>query len=104
MPWRCLFHPSCLVAGLRGKSDDRQGILAGRPSQVRHTSFYAGESLPEFLLHDSPVVKIADVIQELELDELSNEFDSEVMLTRSIRFAVPEWFVVIESDSRPTET
>ena len=98
MPWRCLFHPSCLVAALHRKSDDRQGMLAGQPSQDDQVSLWRVESLPEFLLQGDPVVEIADVIQQLELAGLHDDLDSDAMLASSIRPAIPEWFVVIESD------
>ena len=98
MPWRCLFHPSCLAAALHSKSDDRQGILADRTSQDDQVSSWRMESLPEFLLQGDPVVKIADVIQQLELAGLHDDLDSDAILASSIRPAIPEWFVVIESD------
>ena len=98
MPWGCLFHPSCLAAALHSKADDRQGILADRPSQDDQVSLGRMESLPEFLLQDDPVVEIVDVIQQLELAELHDDLDSGAMLASSIRSAIPEWFVVIEPD------
>ena len=98
MPWRCLFHPSCLGAALHSKSDDRQGMLAGRPSQDDQVSPWRIEGLPEFLLQGDPVVEITDVIQQLELAGLQDDLDSDAMLESSIRPAIPEWFVVIESD------
>ena len=98
IPWRCLFHPSCLVAGIHSGSDYRKGVLAGLPPQEDPISLPRSESLPEFLLGDKPVVEIADVIQQLELAGLLDDLDSGAMLTSSIRSAIPEWFVVIESD------
>jgi len=97
MPWRCLFHPGYLVAALYDKSGDRQGMLAGRPSRDDQVSPWRIESLPEFLLQGDPVVEIADVIQ-LELVGLHDDLDSDAMIASSIRPAIPEWFVVIESD------
>ncbi len=98
MPWRCLFHPSCLVAALHSESDGRQGMLADRPSQGDQVSPWRTESLPEFLLQGDPVVEFADVIQQLELARSEDDLDSEAMLASTTRSAVPEWFVVIESD------
>ena len=98
VPWRCLLHPRCLAAALHSESDDRQGMLAGRPSQDDQVSPWRIESLPEFLLQGDPVVEIADVIQQLELAGLHDDLDSDAMLASSIRSAIPEWFVVIESD------
>ena len=72
-------------------------MLAGRPSQDDQVSPWRTESLPEFLLQGDPVVEIADVIQQLELARLQDDLDSDAMLASSIRSAIPEWFVVIES-------
>ena len=96
LPWRCLFHRACLAAAFHGKSDDRKGISASRPSQVRNTDPYNFGSLPEFLLNDNPVVEIDDVIHQLELAGQWHDLDSEAMPAP----AVPAWFVVIESESR----
>ena len=98
MPWRCLFHPGCLVAALHSKSDDRQEMLADRPSQDDQVSRWRIESLPEFLLQDDPVVEIDDVVQQLELAGLHDDLDSDAIVASSIRSAIPEWFVVVESD------
>ena len=98
MPWRCLFHPECLAAALHSKSDDRQEMLADRPSQDDQVSRWRIESLPEFLLQDDPVVEIADVVQQLELAGLHDDVDSDAMLTSNIRSYIPEWFVIVESD------
>ena len=97
MPWRCLFHPSCLAAALHSKTDDHQGVLADRPSLDDRVSLGRTESLPEFLLQDDPVVEIGDVIQQLESAELHEVLDSDTMPTPGIQPAIPEWFVVIES-------
>ena len=72
--------------------------MAGQPSRDDNVPFPRIESLPEFLLQDNPVVEIADVIQQLELDRLPDDLDSDAMTATSIRSAIPEWFVVIESD------
>ena len=98
VPWRCLFHPRCLAAGIHSGPDYRKGLLAGQPPQDDPISFPRSESLPEFLMRDNPVVEIADVVQQLELIELLDDRGSEAMLTSTIRSAIPEWFVVIESD------
>ena len=97
MPWRCLFHPSCLASALQSQAADHQKILVDRPSQGDQVSLGRTESLPEFLLQGDPVVEIADVIQQLEIAGLHDDLDSDTMLESSIR-AIPEWFVVIESD------
>ena len=97
IPWRCLFHPSCLAASIHSKSDDRQEILENRLSQDDQASPWRIEGLPEFLLQDNPVVEIADVVQQLELTGSHDDSDSDDMLA-SIGPAIPEWFVVIESD------
>ena len=44
------------------------------------------------------MVEIADVIQQLELAGLLDDLGSDAMLPSSMRSAIPEWFVVIESD------
>ena len=98
IPWRCLFHSSCLVGGIHSRPDYPQAILAGQPSRDDNVPFPRIESLPDFLLQDNPVVEIADVIQQLELDRLPDDLDSDAMIATSIRSAIPEWFVVIESD------
>ena len=98
MPWRCLFHPSCLAAALPSKSDDRQGMLAGQHSQDDEGSPWRTESLPDFLLRGDPVVEIADVIQQLELAGLHDDLDSDPMLASSRWLDIPEWFVIVESN------
>ena len=98
MPWRCLFHSSCLISGIHSGADYPQGILAGQTPEDDHISLPRTEGLPEFLLSDNPVVEVADVIQQLELTGLVDDLDSDAVLTSSMRPAIPEWFVVIESD------
>ena len=97
MPWRCLFHPSCLAA-IHRQPDRPYEFLTGRSSQDRKSALPRPESLPEFLLQDNPVVDMADVIQQLELMRPYDDLDSDVSLASSARSVIPEWFVVIESD------
>ena len=98
MPWRCIFHPGCLVANIYSGSDYRPEILAGQPLQDDRISLPRTESLPEFLLRDDPVVEIDDVIQQLELTGLFNSLDSDIVPTARIQPAIPKWFIVVESD------
>ena len=98
IPWRCLFHPSCVVDALHCKSDDREELWMSPSSQDDDDSLRRIEGLPEFLLQGDSVVEIADVIQQLELTGTHDDFDSDEKLAAGIRLAIPEWFVVIESD------
>ena len=75
IPWRCLFHPRC-------------GILDGQPIP-----------LPGFLRGDNPVVEFDAVIQQLGLGAPLGDVDSQAIPALSIAQAIPEWFVVIESET-----
>ena len=46
IPWRCLFHPICRVAGIHSVSEYRRGVLAGQPPQDDPISLPRSESLP----------------------------------------------------------
>lgn len=98
MPWRCIFHPGCFVADIHSGSDYRPKILEGQPLRDDRISLPRTESLPEFLLRDDPVVEIDDVIQQLELVGLFDSLYSDTVPMSMIQPAIPEWFVVIESD------
>lgn len=101
IPWRCLFHSPCLAACLKDTPVYGQGALANKPPEDDYNSLPRGESLPEFLLQDAPVVEIADVIQQLYLPGQPDDVDSEAGATSRPPQAIPKWFVVM--DSEPTQ-
>lgn len=98
IPWRCLFHPNCVVAKIHRGPEDRLGILKGQSPRDGHISAPMLGGLPEFLARDGSVVEFTDVIQQLELTGLIDDVDSDAELSPSGRLAIPEWFAVIESE------
>ena len=100
IPWRCLFHPSCESVGIHSRSDYGQGILEIQDPRRDQTSPIRLEGLPAFMLDDDPVIDTADVVQELDLAGLFDDFASDAVLTPNARIATPKWFVVIETGTR----
>ncbi len=104
IPWRCLFHPTCVAASIHARPDDHHGTLADQAPRDDSISAPTFESLPDFLLEDSSVVEFSDVIQQLDLAGPLYDVDSDIGVPPSRRLAVPGWFVVIESEpSQSTE-
>ena len=98
IPWRCLFHPNCLVAKIHRRPADRAGIVVGQSPGDGNISAPSLTSLPEFLTRDGSIVQFNDVIQQLELTGLIDDGDSEADLSPGGWLAIPEWFAVIESE------
>ena len=99
IPWRCLFHPTCVAASIHARFDCRQEMLADQSPTDESISGTIFESLPDFLLGDSSVVEFSDVIQQLDLAGPIYDGDSDADVSPSGRLAIPEWFVVIECES-----
>ena len=97
IPWRCLFHPACIAASIHARPDHRQESLVDKSPRDEPISDPIFESLPNFLLGNSPVVEFSDVIQQLDLAGPPYDVGRSLHVARRGRLAIPEWFVVIES-------
>ncbi|MCY4354250.1 MAG: hypothetical protein OXC09_05625 [Truepera sp.] len=90
IPWRCLFHPSCVSALIHRRavgSADYSTYQA--PDDLTNP---VPRDLPEFLLGDSPTVELDEVIRQLFLDDEGGD----PSLRR--RLALPARCLVIESE------
>ena len=96
VPWRCIFHPSCVgrlaSAAAVGSRSDATGDPPDGPVTARVV-----ERLPDFLLEQRPTVEFDEVIRQLSLETQLRDGGHDDMPDRNI--AVPEWFMVIETDS-----
>ena len=111
IPWRCLFHPQCVVRNIHSRPKPRQGVFSSQFPQEEDLPTSTPESLPRFLSRDGSVVEFNDVIEELELAGLfddagplpselptSDDVDSGAEPLPIELVAIPEFFVVIESE------
>ena len=104
IPWRCLFHPTCVASSIHARPEYRQGNLADQSPRDESNSDPIFESLLDFLLGDSSVVEFSDVVQQLDLAGPLYDVDSDADVSPNRRLAIPGWFVVIEIErSRSTE-
>ena len=111
IPWRCLFHPQCVVKNIHSRPKSRQDVFSSQMPQQEDLPFPTPEGLPRFLSRDGSVVEFEDVIEELELAGLfddagplrselpaRDDFDSDSEPLPIELSAVPGFFLVIESE------
>lgn len=97
IPWRCLFHPCCVGASIHRRAVDSANYSTYQAPDDLTNPVPRVDSLPEFLLGDSPTVELDDVIRQLFPAGRFDDEGGDPSLRRGL--ALPARFLVIESES-----